>query len=105
MKVPTHQQALKSLQKLAAITDRDLKEGVESFGTVTGGLFEVVYEEPTVVGMLDTEVYERKQERRLIVQPTTKANVVELWFQDGAGYEGLIGTLTFARRGQRGVRG
>ena len=96
MKVPTHQQALKSLQRLAAITDRH---------EIAEGLFEVVYEEPTVVGMLDTEVYERKQERRLIVQPTTKANVVELWFQDGAGYEGLIGTLTFARRGQRGVRG
>jgi hypothetical protein len=46
------------------------------------------------VCILDTAGYAEEQERNLVVRPTAVLGVVELWFEDGAGYDGLIGTLT-----------
>jgi len=46
---------------------------------------------------LDTEQYEREQERVLIVKSTDQPNVFELWFEDAAGYDGKIGVLHVER--------
>jgi hypothetical protein len=91
----TQSAALKSFEWLSGLVDRP---------EIESRLVQVVGDDPTHIGILDTTRYEERQERILIVQPTAEVGVVELYFQDGAGYEGLIGTLTLAQDGQKGMR-
>lgn len=58
------------------------------------GLVEAHESMGELVLVLNTEHYEREFERSLVLVPTEDPITFRLMYQDGAGYEGLIGILT-----------
>jgi hypothetical protein len=58
------------------------------------GLVEVVESMDELVLFINTVRYEEDHERTLVLVPTEDPSKLKLMYQDGAGYEGLIGILT-----------
>jgi hypothetical protein len=62
------------------------------------GLVEVVDSMDELVLFINTGRYEEDSERTLVLVPTRDPLKFKLMFQDGAGYEGLIGILHTGQR-------
>jgi hypothetical protein len=62
------------------------------------GLVEVQESMGELVLVLNTERYEEDRERILVLVPTRDPVKFKLMYQDGAGYEGLIGILHTGQR-------
>jgi hypothetical protein len=72
-----------------------IKKAKKLLDDVAGeGLVEVIDSMDELVLVLDTEHYEREFERSLVLIPTGHPRKFKVMYQDGAGYEGLIGVLT-----------
>jgi hypothetical protein len=84
--MPTINPAVARIRKAKKLIDAAAGEGLVEAHESMGEL----------VLILNTEHYEREFERSLVLVPTKHPNKLKLMYQDGAGYEDLIGILTVA---------